>query len=99
MGEACIFLLFTMLLGGGSGNELLDLIPTDAYWKSKAIEITAPNIMLELNSIKVDDTSKEMRRRGRGHRRAARATQQHPHLRRGNDRQYPCRWRDHRLVR
>jgi hypothetical protein len=60
MGEASIFLIFTMLLGGSPGNELLDLIPTDAYWKSKAVEITVPNIMLELNSIKPDDTSKEI---------------------------------------
>src|SRR4051794_34330076 len=60
MGEASVFLIFTMLLGGSPGNQLLDLIPTDAYWKSKSIEITVPNVMLELNSIKPDDTSKEM---------------------------------------
>src|SRR5438874_8131953 len=58
MGEASIFLIFTMLLGGSPGNELLDLVPTDAYWKSKDVEITVPNIMLELNSIKTDDTAK-----------------------------------------
>ena len=58
MGEASIFLIFTMLLGGSPGNELLDLVPSDAYWKSKDVEITVPNIMLELNSIKADDTSK-----------------------------------------
>src|SRR2546421_8733531 len=56
--EASFFLLFTMLLGGASGNDLLDLIPTDSYWKSKEVELTAPNIMVELNSIKADDTSK-----------------------------------------
>src|SRR5690349_1598070 len=59
MGEASIFLIFTMLLGGSSGNELLDLIPTDAYWKAKAVDVSVANIMLELNSIKPDDTSKE----------------------------------------
>src|SRR4051812_1355960 len=58
MGEASIFLIFTMLLGGGSGNELLDIIPTDAYWKAKEVEVTATNILIELNSIKADDTSK-----------------------------------------
>ena len=58
MGEASIFLIFMTLLGGGSGNELLDLVPSDAYWKAKEVEMTAPNLMLELNSIKADDTSK-----------------------------------------
>ena len=56
--EASFFLLFTMLLGGASGNDLLDLIPSDSYWKSKELELTATNIMVELNSIKADDTSK-----------------------------------------
>jgi hypothetical protein len=56
--EASIFLIFTLLLGGGQGNDLLDLIPSDAYWKSKDVEVTAANIMLELNSLKPDDTSK-----------------------------------------
>jgi hypothetical protein len=58
MGEASIFMIFMMLLGGGSGNELLDLVPSDAYWKAKEVEFTAPNLMIELNSIKPDDTSK-----------------------------------------
>src|SRR3954468_13520539 len=56
--ETSIFLIFTLLLGGGTGNDLLDLIPTDVYWKVKDVEPTVPNLMLELNSIKADDTSK-----------------------------------------
>jgi hypothetical protein len=56
--ETSIFLIFTLLLGGGQGNDLLSLIPTDAYWKSKDVEVNVANIMLELNSLKPDDTSK-----------------------------------------
>ena len=56
--EFSIFLIFTILLGGGQGNDLLDLIPTDAYWKSKDVEVNLTNILLELNSLKPDDTSK-----------------------------------------
>jgi hypothetical protein len=47
-----------MLLGGGSGTDLLDMVPSDAYWKAKDVDFTPASIMLELNSIKPDDTSK-----------------------------------------
>ena len=56
--ETSVFLIFTLLLGGGQGNDLLSLIPTDAYWKSKDVEVNVAGIMLELNSLKPDDTSK-----------------------------------------
>ena len=56
--ETIMLMVFSLLLGGGGGNDLLSLIPSDAYWKSKDIQITVPNILLELNSIKSDDTSK-----------------------------------------
>jgi hypothetical protein len=56
--ETVSLLIFSLLLGGGIGNDLLSLVPTDAYWKSKEVEVTAANIMLDLNSVKSDDTSK-----------------------------------------
>src|SRR4051812_38893009 len=56
--ETSIFLIFTLILGGGTGNDLLDLVPTEVYWKAKDVEPTVGNLMLELNSIKPDDTSK-----------------------------------------
>jgi hypothetical protein len=58
MNASMPFLILMMLLGGGSGTDLLDLVPSDAYWKAKDVDFTAASIMLELNSIKPDDTSK-----------------------------------------
>ncbi len=60
MNASMPFLILMMLLGGGSGTDLLDLVPSDAYWKAKDVDFTAAAIMLELNSIKPDDTSKAM---------------------------------------
>jgi hypothetical protein len=47
-----------MLLLGGGGNQLLDYIPSDAYWKAKEIEMTAPAIAADLQSLSADDASK-----------------------------------------
>lgn len=58
--DAISIVIFSLLLSGGGGNDLLDLVPTDGYWKSKEVELTTANIMLELNSLKPDDTSKAM---------------------------------------
>ena len=38
--ETSIFLIFTLLFGGGASNDLLDLIPTEVYWKAKDVEPT-----------------------------------------------------------
>jgi hypothetical protein len=58
--ETAVYLVFCMLLGGGQGNHLLDLVPSETYWKSKDVEVNLANILIELNSIKPDDTSKPM---------------------------------------
>src|SRR4051812_24268142 len=41
-----IFLMFLTLLGGGPNgpSDLLDLVPTQTYWKSKAIEPTVAQL-------------------------------------------------------
>lgn len=58
IGDTLIVLIMTTILGGGPGNDLLSFIPTDAYWKAKDVQVTPANMMLELNSIKPDDTTK-----------------------------------------
>ena len=50
-------ILFAMMLGPG-GNELLDYIPSQPYWKLKNVTPTADNIAAELMAIKAGDTSK-----------------------------------------
>lgn len=51
MGEAgyailCFLMFFN--IGGAGGNHLLDYIPSDYYWKSKNIEMTADTMLLQL---------------------------------------------------
>ncbi len=50
-------ILFAMMLGPG-GNELLDYVPSQPYWKLKNVIPTADNIAAELMAIKAGDTSK-----------------------------------------
>ncbi len=51
MGITSLFaIVLTLMLGGNAGNELLDYIPSDAYWQSKGVELNADAIMAELNA-------------------------------------------------
>ena len=47
-----------MLLLSGGANELLDFVPTDAYWKAKEVTVSVQTISADLESLKADDTSK-----------------------------------------
>jgi len=40
--------LLLVLLAGGGGNDLLDYLPTEAYWKAKGVEITVERMTAEL---------------------------------------------------
>jgi len=40
--------MLLVLLAGGGGNDLLDYLPTDAYWKAKGVEITVERMTAEL---------------------------------------------------
>lgn len=60
MGEAgytilCCLMFFN--IGGSGGNHLLDYVPSDYYWKSKNIEMTADTMLLQLQPPPPQDVS------------------------------------------
>ena len=57
MGEMSIFGLILALLAGGP-NDLLDYIPTDAYWKHQAVTVNAETLIKELTGVPAGDISK-----------------------------------------
>ncbi len=42
------FLWIAVAFGGGGANDLLDYLPTKAYWKAKGVDPTLKNMMAEL---------------------------------------------------
>jgi hypothetical protein len=56
MNMSWIFVLMTLLSGGG--NELLDFVPADAYWKSQNIEVSVEALTKELKAEAVADPAK-----------------------------------------
>ncbi len=56
--DTIIVLVMTTLLGGAPGNDLLSFIPTESYWKAKDVQVTVPNLLLELNSVRPEDATK-----------------------------------------
>jgi hypothetical protein len=42
--------LFLVLIAGGGGNELLDYLPANAYWKAKGVPVTAERLLDELRA-------------------------------------------------
>jgi len=48
MGFGMIELLVVLLSGGGWGNDLLDYLPTNAYWRTKGVEVSAERMAAEL---------------------------------------------------
>jgi len=52
----CFLIFFN--IGGGGGNHLLDYIPSDYYWKSKNIEMTADTMLLQLQPPPAQDVSR-----------------------------------------
>lgn len=51
-----ILSLFVCLLGGG-GNDLLDYLPTEAYWEVKGVPIRLETMAAEINPPQSDDVS------------------------------------------
>ncbi len=50
-------LMMMLVLLGGGGNDLLDFISPEAYWKTKGVEITVENLLTELKPAGIVDTS------------------------------------------
>ncbi|HUT37579.1 MAG TPA: hypothetical protein VNE39_29130 [Planctomycetota bacterium] len=48
MGFGMMELLMLLLSGGGWGNDLMDYLPTSAYWKAKGVEVSAERMTAEL---------------------------------------------------
>ena len=46
-----VFGLIALLLSGSASNELLDYIPTDAYWQAKGVQVEADVVLLELQNV------------------------------------------------
>ena len=55
-GKAMALLL--VLLSGGTGNDLLDYIHTQAYWNTKGVEVTVANMAKELRNAPGGDAMK-----------------------------------------
>lgn len=49
MGFGMMELLMLLLSGGGWGNDLLDYLPTAAYWKAKGVEVSVQRMTAELS--------------------------------------------------
>ncbi|MBM4030661.1 MAG: hypothetical protein FJ291_02625 [Planctomycetes bacterium] len=49
MGFGMMELLMLVLSGGGWGNDLLDYLPSDAYWKAKGVPMSVERMVAELN--------------------------------------------------
>lgn len=44
-----VFMFFVMLVSGGiGGNDLLDYVPSDAYWKTKGVTVSVQSMLAEL---------------------------------------------------
>ncbi len=54
-------LLMVLLTSGGGGNDLLDYMPSEAYWKAKGVEMTAERMAAELATAPPADLSKLVR--------------------------------------
>ena len=54
LSEFSLVTLLTFLLAGG-GNDLLDYVPTDAYWKAKEVEVTPEVLTATLRPTPVAD--------------------------------------------
>ena len=54
--------MLMMLLTSGGGNDLLDYLPTDAYWKAKGVEITVEAMAAELKGAEPADVAGGVRR-------------------------------------
>jgi hypothetical protein len=50
-------LMMMLVLLGGGGNDLLDFISPEAYWKAKGVEVTVENLLAELKPAGIVDTS------------------------------------------
>jgi len=48
MGFGMMELLMALLSGGGWGNDLLDYLPTSAYWKAKGVAVSVERMVPEL---------------------------------------------------
>jgi hypothetical protein len=49
--------LFVLMIRGG-GNELLDYLPSQAYWRIKQVAPSVDHLAAELKNIKPDDPTK-----------------------------------------
>lgn len=50
--------LLLVLLSGGTGNDLLDYMPTQAYWSTKGVEVTVAHMAKELRAAPGGDATK-----------------------------------------
>jgi hypothetical protein len=50
-------MVFVLLSGGGMGNDLLDYLPTDAYWKAKGVTVSVERLVAELSPAEPVDTA------------------------------------------
>jgi len=48
MGFGMMEMLMLLLSGGGWGNDLLDYLPTSAYWRAKGVEVSVERMTAEL---------------------------------------------------
>ena len=51
------FMMILVVLLGGGGNDLLDYMPTEDYWKTKDVELTPEAMIDQLAPAKVGDVS------------------------------------------
>lgn len=57
MMAASTWIMSLMILLGGGGNDLLDMVSHEAYWKSRGMEATTENLLAELKQVKGGDAS------------------------------------------
>ncbi|MCK4625703.1 MAG: HEAT repeat domain-containing protein, partial [Phycisphaerae bacterium] len=50
------WMMMLVLLGGG-GNDLLDFVSPETYWKAKGVEVTVENLLAELKPAGIADAS------------------------------------------
>ena len=63
MGMSAIAILMALL--GGTGNDLLDYVPTKAFWKSQGVEVTTVKLLAELKAVEeAADASKLIKQLG-----------------------------------
>jgi hypothetical protein len=60
MGMNVIVMMMLAMMASGGGNELLDYVPTDSYWKVKGVTVSPEAMLKELEPAKAADVSKPL---------------------------------------